>query len=43
MTDESGINDGNGRLTPLAFKFCENLKPYRLTSVFVRLKLGNFE
>jgi hypothetical protein len=29
MSDESGINDGNGRLTPLAFKFCENLKTYR--------------
>ncbi len=28
-SDESGINDGNGRLTPLAFKFCENLKTYR--------------
>ena len=27
--DQSGINDGNGRLTPLAFKFCENLKTYR--------------
>ena len=27
--DESGINDGNGRLTPLAFRFCENLKTYR--------------
>jgi hypothetical protein len=23
------INDTNGRLTPLAFKFCENLKTYR--------------
>jgi hypothetical protein len=29
MNDQSGINDGNGRLTPLAFKFCENLKTYR--------------
>jgi hypothetical protein len=28
-SDESGINDGNGRLTPLAFKFCENLRTYR--------------
>jgi hypothetical protein len=28
-SDGSGINDGNGRLTPLAFKFCENLKTYR--------------
>jgi len=27
--DESGITDENGRLTPLAFKFCENLKTYR--------------
>jgi hypothetical protein len=27
--DESGINDGKGRLTSLAFKFCENLKTYR--------------
>jgi hypothetical protein len=27
-TDESGINDTNGRLTPLAFKFCENLQTY---------------
>jgi hypothetical protein len=26
--DESGINDGNGRLTPLALKFCENLQTY---------------
>lgn len=29
MIDESGINDGNGRMTSLAFKFCENLKTYR--------------
>jgi hypothetical protein len=28
-SDGSGINDGNGRLTSLAFKFCENLKTYR--------------
>jgi DNA-binding transcriptional regulator of glucitol operon len=28
-SDESGINDNNGRLTSLAFKFCENLKTYR--------------
>jgi hypothetical protein len=28
-SDESGINDGNGRLTPLAFKFCENLQTYQ--------------
>lgn len=28
-SDESGINDGNGRLTPLAFKFLENIKTYR--------------
>ena len=27
--DESGINDGHGRLTSLAFKFCENLRTYR--------------
>jgi hypothetical protein len=27
-SDESGINDENGRLTPLAFKFCENLRTY---------------
>lgn len=29
LPDESAVNDGNGRLTPLAFKFCENLKTYR--------------
>jgi hypothetical protein len=29
LSDESAVNDGNGRLTPLAFKFCENLKTYR--------------
>jgi hypothetical protein len=29
LHDESGVNDTNGRLTPLAFKFCENLKTYR--------------
>jgi hypothetical protein len=28
LPDESGINDGNGRLTPLAFRFCENLEIY---------------
>jgi hypothetical protein len=28
LPDESGINDGHGRLTPLAFKFCENLQMY---------------
>lgn len=28
-SDESGINDGYGRLTPLAFEFCKNLKTYR--------------
>jgi hypothetical protein len=26
LPDDSGINDGNGRLTPLAFRFCENLE-----------------
>jgi len=26
--DESGINDSQGRLTPVAFKFCENLQTY---------------
>jgi hypothetical protein len=29
LPDESGISDLNGRLTPLALKFCENLKTYR--------------
>jgi hypothetical protein len=29
LADESGISDLNGRLTPVAFKFCENLKTYR--------------
>jgi hypothetical protein len=28
--DESGINDGDGRLTPLAFKFCENIEIYHI-------------
>jgi hypothetical protein len=28
-SDDSGVNDGNGRLTQVAFKFCENLKTYR--------------
>lgn len=28
-SDESGINDGNGRLTSLAFRFRENLRTYR--------------
>lgn len=28
-SDESGVNDGNGRLTPWAFEFCKNLKTYR--------------
>jgi hypothetical protein len=28
-SDESGINDGDGRLTLLAFKFCENLQTYK--------------
>lgn len=29
LPDESGVNDGNGRLTRAAFKFCENLLTYR--------------
>jgi len=28
FSDDSGINDNMGRLTPLAFKFCENLQTY---------------
>jgi hypothetical protein len=28
MSDQSGVNDGNGRLTLMAFKFCENLRTY---------------
>jgi hypothetical protein len=28
LPDDSGINDGNGRLTPLAFKFCEMIQTY---------------
>jgi hypothetical protein len=28
LPDESGINDGNGRLTPLAFTFCEKIRTY---------------
>jgi hypothetical protein len=27
-SDESGVNDGNGRLTQLAFKFCEDIRLY---------------
>jgi hypothetical protein len=27
-SDESGINDGSGRLTLMAFKFCENIQTY---------------
>jgi hypothetical protein len=29
LPDESGVNDASGRLTSVAFKFCENLKTYR--------------
>jgi hypothetical protein len=28
LSDDSGINDGNGRLTPLAFTFCEKIRTY---------------
>jgi hypothetical protein len=32
MSDDTGINDGSGRLTLLAFKFCENVETYSADS-----------